>query len=80
MSIIIAVEPVGLVGDREYAVPRGLALRRRCSGRFESGGQPCCQLLLNGPVQAAPVFDKSTGQKERRVDGYVMKFTIILLC
>ena len=28
--------------------------RGRCSGRFESCGQPCCQQLLNGTMQAAP--------------------------
>ena len=35
---------------------KGLASRRRGSGRFESGGQPCCQPLLNGTMPAAPIF------------------------
>ena len=37
-------------------------IRSLSSGRFESCGQPCCQQLLNGTMQAAPVFAKSTGQ------------------
>ena len=35
----------------------------RCGSRFESGGQQCCQPLLNGTMQAAPIFAKSTGLK-----------------
>ena len=72
VELALSLILIFLSGSGEYHNPhssrtcracRKLEIRGGSSGRFESCGQLCCQQLLNGTMQAAPGFDKSTGRE-----------------
>ena len=69
-NIIIVVEPVGLVGNRKNA---GVA-----AAGLKAVGSKSCQPLLNGTMQAAPVFAKSTGQELPSIDNVSRELLTLL--